>query len=63
MYNKVEATLASIRAWVKEHKVSIVTAKQPQPQCTYPREMSPEERERLAKCPICIDYIGVIGTP
>lgn len=63
MYNKVEATLASIRAWVKEHNVSVVTAKQPQPQCPYPREMSPEEREALAKRPICIDYIGVIGTP
>jgi hypothetical protein len=25
--------------------------------------MTPEEREELAKRPICIDYIGVIGTP
>lgn len=63
MYNKVEATLASIKAWVKEHKVTVVTAKQPQPQCPYAREMTPEEREELVKRPICIDYIGVIGTP
>lgn len=61
MYNKVEATLASIRAWVKEHNVTVVTAKQPHRPCT--REMTPEEREEIAKRPICIDYIGVIGTP
>lgn len=63
MYSKVEATLASIRAWVKEHNVTVVTAKQPLPQCPYPHDMTPEEREELARRPICIDYIGVIGTP
>lgn len=61
MYSKVESVLASIKAWAKEHNTTVVTAKQPHRPCT--REMTPEEREELTKRPICIDYIGVIGTP
>lgn len=61
MYSKVKSTLESIKAWAMEHKVGCVTATQPHRPCT--REMTPEEREELAKRPICIDYIGVIGTP
>lgn len=60
MYSKLESALASMKAWVKEHNVTVVTAKQPPRPCT--REMTPEEREELARRPICIDYIGVIGT-
>jgi hypothetical protein len=61
MYSKVKSTLESIKTWAMEHKVGCVTATQPHRPCT--REMTPEEREELARRPICIDYIGVIGTP
>ena len=61
MYSKVKATLESIRAWAMEHKVSVITATQTHCPCT--SEMTPEERENLARCPICIDYVDVIGTP
>ena len=61
MYSKVKSTLESIKTWAMEHKVGCVTATQPHRPCT--REMTPEEREELARRPICIDYIGIIGTP
>lgn len=61
MYSKVKSAMESIKAWAMEHKVGCVTATQPHRPCT--REMTPEEREELARRPICIDYIGVIGNP
>ena len=60
-YSKVKSVWASLRTWAMEHKFGCVTATQTHCPCT--REMTPEEREKLAKRPICIDYIDVIGTP